>query len=116
MASDDKTNNWRAWDQPSLLSIQVFMWAFKEFNKKNAWEKWSKEEKDLIKQHFDIKIKGFPSFLDKRTPAKGYHGLFVAVVRARETAWILKEKNINININEFIDYTNCWKKNEYENM
>ena len=109
----NKHHNWRSWDQPTLLSIQVLTWAFKEFGKKHAWEAFTKEEKALIMEHFNITTKSFPGFFNQLKPGKGNvdHGKFVSIVRARETAWILKEKNINLNVNEFIDYSDCWQNN-----
>ena len=105
-----KTYNWRAWDDPTVFSVNIFSWAFKEFNKTSAWEPWSKEEKEIIKKQFDINTKTFPGFLNQLKPkGSGDNGLFKAIVRAREIAWILKEKNINLNIDEFVDYTDCWK-------
>ena len=112
--NNNKTLNWRAWEDPTMFSINILTWAFKEFDKKNAWEPWTKEEKELIKEQFNITQKSFPGFLNQYKPGKGRvdNGLFKAIVRAREIAWILKEKDINLNIDEFIDYTDCWKVNE----
>lgn len=105
--------NWRLWDDPTLTSINILTWAFKEFNKKNAWETWTKDEKKMIMEHFSMPQKSFPSYLNQLAPkGRGDNGLFKSIVRAREVAWILKEKGINLNIGEFIDYSNCWKNNK----
>ena len=106
--------NWRAWSDPTMFSINVLVWAFREFDKKNAWEPWTKEEKAAIKERFNITQKSFPGFLNTFKPngSRTGNGLFVSIVRAREIAWILKEKNINLDIYDFIDHTDCWRIND----
>ena len=107
-----KTNyNWRIWEDPTLFSVNVFTWAFKTFDMKSPWEPFNIDQKALIKVHFNIKIKSFPRFLTQLKPLGRDNGLFKSIVRAREVAWILKEKDINLNIDEFIDYSDCWKQN-----
>ena len=101
--------NYRVWEDPTLFSVNVFTWAFKTFDMKSPWERFSIDQKALIKVHFDIGTKGFPKFLETYKPIQNDNGMFRAVVRAREMAWILKEKDINLNIDEFVDYSNCWK-------
>ena len=101
--------NYRVWEDPTLFSVNVFTWAFKTFDMKSPWERFNIDQKALIKVHFDIGTKGFPKFLETYKPIQNDNGMFRAVVRAREMAWILKEKDINLNIDEFVDYSNCWK-------